>query len=90
MSQVSSGGRPIEEGGCVVHNLPLHPGTTGCIECLRNSQRAIPKKQTGRPQVGVVCRDGDRCKNLEQCRDVYTQDFLNADGSCPHFSGRED
>lgn len=70
---------------CMRHNLPLHPDSTGCVECLRASQAAIPKKQDGRPQVGVNCRDGELCENLEQCRLIYTQDFLNADGSCPNF-----
>jgi hypothetical protein len=70
---------------CTNHNLPWHPGATGCVECLRESSAAIAKKQVGRPQVGVACRDGERCANLEQCRSIYTQDFLNADGSCPHF-----
>ncbi|MBF0356975.1 MAG: hypothetical protein HQL70_00125 [Magnetococcales bacterium] len=70
---------------CIIHNLPWHPGSTGCVECLRESSAAIAKKQLGRHHVGVVCRDGDRCENLEQCRSIYTQDFLNSDGSCPHF-----
>ncbi|MBF0453732.1 MAG: hypothetical protein HQL72_02815 [Magnetococcales bacterium] len=70
---------------CALHGLPLHPDTTGCVACLRESQAAIPKKQVGRPQVGVDCREGEWCANLAQCRKIYTQDLLNDDGSCPHF-----
>ncbi|MBF0195182.1 MAG: hypothetical protein HQL71_11540 [Magnetococcales bacterium] len=76
---------PISEQFCNHHNLPWHPGSTGCVECLRESQLAIAKKQNGRPKVGVACRDGDKCENLTQCQSIYTQDFLHADGSCPHF-----
>ncbi len=73
------------DGTCPDHLLPLLPDSTGCVECFRANQKAIPKKQTGRPKVGVSCRDGDKCENLLQCSSIYTQDILNADGSCPHF-----
>ncbi|MBF0380867.1 MAG: hypothetical protein HQL69_07610 [Magnetococcales bacterium] len=76
---------------CVHHNLVWHHDSTGCVECLRESHMAIAKKQVGRPKVGVACRDGAKCENLEKCRSIYTQDFLNEDGSCPHFkAGCED
>ncbi|MBF0446409.1 MAG: hypothetical protein HQL68_12555 [Magnetococcales bacterium] len=73
------------KGFCIRHALPWHPDSTGCVECLRESQLAIAKKQVGRPKVGVACRDGAKCENLAQCQSIYTQDFLNNDGSCPHF-----
>ncbi|MBF0446981.1 MAG: hypothetical protein HQL67_02150 [Magnetococcales bacterium] len=75
-------------GQCPIHDRPLHPGATGCLSCLRESQLAIPKKQHGRPQVGVACRDGASCQNLAQCQTIYTQDFLHPDGSCPNFQAK--
>ena len=70
---------------CARHKLPWHPGSTSCVECLRESQLAIAKKHVGRPTVGVACRDGGKCENFAKCQSIYTQDFLNEDGSCPHF-----
>ena len=42
----------------------------------------------GRKRVGVVCDQGWECHNDATCTTVYVQDFLNDDGSCPHFVER--
>lgn len=71
---------------CEKHKQPVLPETTGCTYCFLESRLSIPKKAQGRPYVGVWCEQRNHCINQKQCQESYNQDFMNADGSCPHFS----
>lgn len=44
-----------------------------------------PQSLAGRPHVGVCCGWEAACIHAEVCREIYTQDLLNPDGSCPEF-----
>ncbi|MEG3640958.1 hypothetical protein [Magnetococcus sp. PR-3] len=38
----------------------------------------------GRPTVGVECHFPD-CAERHNCRHVYVEEFLHADGTCPYY-----
>ena len=39
----------------------------------------------GRPRVGYDCSWSRECDNKNICVEVYTEDFLHADGKCDFF-----
>ncbi|WP_041641188.1 hypothetical protein [Magnetococcus marinus] len=42
------------------------------------------RQTAGRPSVGVECHFPE-CVERRNCRHVYVEEFLRADGSCPHY-----
>ena len=47
-----------------------------------------PPSHPGRKRVGYDCEHGRECAEQVNCADVYTEEILREDGSCPHFKAK--
>ncbi|MBF0603170.1 MAG: hypothetical protein HQL07_05685 [Nitrospirae bacterium] len=63
------------------------PGSSHCLKCLRKGGK--PSTHPGRElRVGVACPHEGDCDNSPSCRQVYSQDLLEMDGTCRYFKGK--
>ncbi|MBF0132545.1 MAG: hypothetical protein HQL75_08170 [Magnetococcales bacterium] len=72
---------------CKTHGEQTVPGSSLCLKCLREGVK--PSTHPGRElRVGVACPHEGDCDNSPSCRQIYSQDLFEMDGTCRYFKGK--